>query len=97
MDDVDIEFDLTRDPHDHARMTLTPRKSRLPGIGVVHLTLAEDDQSRCMRYVGSGDPAAERAEEVLTTLDALKLPIEAGESRALEVLKKAGFHFVRSD
>ena len=81
-DDVDIELLLKRDGD---TLNLTPGKVRISGVEPLTVTMQHEDDGR-LQFTTAGDPFRDQVRDAKAQLDALGLPLDAGERKAGEVL-----------
>ena len=85
-DDVDVEL-IMEPTGQPGRVSLKPGKIRLPDIDEIILDQLIDEDGR-INYDSAGDPFRAKVVAVIAALDRHGVPIEAGEKKAAEILKR---------
>jgi hypothetical protein len=88
-DDVDVELLLTRTAAHPGQLKIKPGKLRLPGITSVLINREVDDDGR-LTFNTAGDPFRARVAHASGVLEALNIPVEAGDRKAAPVIAASG-------
>lgn len=89
-DDVDVELIIIPDAERPGRFRITPGKTRLPGIEPVLMQRTVDDETGLLTFTTAGDPFRHAVIEAIDLLEALEVPLDDGERKVVEAIKKAG-------
>ena len=93
-DDVDVELMLSLDVEKN-QLRIKPGKTRMPGIEPVLIDRAIDDDG-LLTFSTAGDPFRAAVLEAEGLLNAIGLPLDAGEKKAADALKRAGHKVTRT-